>query len=110
MKKFITLSVIAVMVSIARNGTPARAQLPDGGYAPLPHGGNVYQAPSGWTVPPYYSYRAYGYGYRPYYGWSLPPYGFGSPYYNGYNDPYYYSYGPGVRQFLRMGGANFYGW
>jgi hypothetical protein len=47
----------------------------------------------------------YGAYYR-----ALPPYGFGSPYYNGYGDPYYYNYGQGARQFLRMGGADFYGW
>jgi hypothetical protein len=30
--------------------------------------------------------------------------------YNGYNDPYLYNYGPGMRQFLQFGGADFYGW
>jgi hypothetical protein len=43
-------------------------------------------------------------------GYAPPPVGFGSPSYNGYNDPYYGYYGPGVRQFLRYGGADFYGW
>jgi len=72
--------------------------------------GYIYDAPRGWVMPPPvspYYLAPYGYGayYRP-----LAPYGFGSPYYNGYNDPYYYGYGPGTRQFLRFGGADFYGW
>jgi hypothetical protein len=48
--------------------------------------------------------------YGSYYYGGLPPYGFGSPYYNGHGDVYSYRYGRGVRDFLRFGGADFYGW
>ena len=74
----------------------------------------VYEANSYYLRPPvvphyggYYGYGRgyYGGGYRP-----LAPYGFGNRNYNGYNDPYYRSYGPGVQEFLRFGGADFYGW
>ena len=59
----------------------------------------------------YYSARSYGYGFGlSGYSRALPPYGFGSPYYSGYNDPYFHSYGPGIREFLYFGGADFYGW
>lgn len=75
---------------------------------PLRHYGYTYYPPSGWAVPPPAYYPGSWYG--GYYGRALPPYGFGSPYYNGYNDPYFYSYGPGVREFLLFGGADFYGW
>jgi hypothetical protein len=77
-----------------------------------PPRGYVYYPPTTWVAPPYATYY-YPAWYPPAFrafGPSLPPYGFGSPYYNGYNDPYAYQYGPGVRQFLRFGGADFYGW
>jgi len=70
----------------------------------------VYVPPSYVPVPPL---TAYGYGYGPFYGgggYLPPPIGFGSPYYNGYGDPAYPLYGPGVQDFLRFGGADFYGW
>jgi hypothetical protein len=111
-KKVLVIALFALALSLL-NAVSSIAQ----SYHPLPHGGYVYQAPQAWVVPPYYGYGGYsgpysGYGsyYRPYYGWSIPPYGFGSPYYNGYNDPNFYSYGPGMREFLQMGGADFYGW
>ena len=69
----------------------------------------VYDATSYYRRPPAYYYPGYG-GYYGGYSRALPPYGFGSPSYNGYNDPYYGSYGPGTREFLRFGGADFYGW
>lgn len=85
---------------------------------PLPYGGYVYEAPSVYRLPPYavgmYHHPPPAYYvaplprarlYQP-----LPPAGFGSPYYNGYNDPYFPSYGPGMREFLHFGGADFYGW
>jgi hypothetical protein len=104
-----TTAAIAALLLAFSEAAPAQAQPHPGGYWPLPHGGYVYQAPQGWPVPPPY-YRGYGLGYGRYSWRALPPYGFGSPYYNGYNNPYYYSYGPGVREFLRFGGADFYGW
>jgi hypothetical protein len=110
MKNLTALVVAAGALTLADGGAAAQAQWPDAPYSPLPHGGYVCQAPGGWAVLPYSSCRTYPYPYRPHLGWSLPPYGFGSPHYNGHNDPYNYSYGPGVRQFLQMGGANFYGW
>lgn len=87
------------------------AGVDNGGQYHVPRpGGYVYYPPTGWAVPPLispYYIRPYGYGayYRP-----LPPYGFGSPYYSGYHDPNYYGYGRGTRDFLRFGGADFYGW
>jgi hypothetical protein len=108
MKKLAVAFVFALLICIGQGTTPARAQ--DPGYYPGPHGGYTYIAPHGWAIPPAPYYGGYGFGYGPSYWRALPPYGFGSPYYNGYNDPYYYSYGRGVRDFLRMGGADFYGW
>ncbi len=110
MKTILAFTVVALLLFTVPGATPARAQAP--GYWRIANGGYVYYPPRAWSVPPpvpYYS-GGYGFGYRPYAWRVLPPYGFGSPYYNGYNDPYYYSYGPGVRDFLRMGGADFYGW
>lgn len=77
--------------------------------------GYVYVAPPYAPAAPVYrfpyghSYGRYGAGY---YGGAYlpPPVGFGSPFYNGYNDPNFAFYGPGVREFLRNGGADFYGW
>lgn len=82
-----------------------------GRYTPTGPNGYIYEAGRGWMQPPLYQ-GYYGYGYSPYarYGRAMPPYGFGNPSYNGYNDPYYGTYGPGVREFLRFGGADFYGW
>jgi hypothetical protein len=86
-------------------------------YIPTGPNGYIYDRTWGHTSRPYY-----GYGYRPRYsayGYAAPysrayrplaPYGFGNRNYTGYNDPYYYSYGPGVREFLDFGGADFYGW
>lgn len=100
-------------------------------HAPVPPGGYVYDAPSAYPRTPVYvqpipqawGYPArggypyqygYSYGYGAYPGYipraATPPYGFGNPNYNGYNDPYKASYGPGVREFIRWGGADFYGW
>ena len=70
-----------------------------------------YSPPGYWgAVPP----AGFGYGYSywgsPRSGYDLPPYGFGQPGYTGYNDPLLPTYGPGVQDFLRFGGADFYGW
>ena len=70
--------------------------------SPPPYWGYGGWGYGGWGYPGGYTY---GYGYR-----TLPPAGFGSPYYSGYNDPYYGAYGPGVQEFLDLGGADFYGW
>lgn len=81
----------------------------------IPTGPNSYVYDRTWghdRTPDYYDPGAYrwGYGYRPYTGYrALPPYGFGDPSYTGYNDPYYHTYGPAVQDFLRFGGADFYG-
>jgi hypothetical protein len=100
--------VAAALIAVNwNNATHARVYV---NYYPPYAGGYVYYPPSAWVAPPLYGpYYASPYVYGAYYR-ALPPYGFGSPYYNGYGDPYYYSYGPGARQFLRMGGADFYGW
>jgi hypothetical protein len=75
------------------------------GYTSTGPNGYVYVAPPSVVVPPVYPYGGYfGRGY------ALPPVGFGSPYYSGFNDPSYGLYGPGVREFLYFGGADFYGW
>ena len=98
--RFLALVMIIVALGFADS---ARAQ-----YSVWhgPRGGYVYYPPTTWVGPPYgYYYGPVAPYYRP-----LPPYGFGSPYYNGYNDAYSWRYGPGVGQFLRMGGADFYGW
>jgi hypothetical protein len=109
MKKCFAIAAIASLLFALGAGTPARAQTP--GYIyPTPNGGYVYSAPRGWVVPPLPYYYGYGSAYGPAYWRAIPPYGFGSPYYNGRNDPYAPSYGGGVRDFLWMGGANFYGW
>jgi hypothetical protein len=111
MKKGFITAVLASLYLALVCTTAARAQAP--GYIyPIPRGGYVYSAPRGWAVPPVPYYYGYGaaYGYSPGYWRALPPYGFGSPYYNGHNDPYAPTYGSGVRDFLWMGGANFYGW
>lgn len=52
----------------------------------------------------------YGYGTLGRRAYDLPPYGFGNPYYSGYNDPLLPTYGPGIQEFLKFGGADFYGW
>jgi hypothetical protein len=100
----VLLGVLLLTASISRSGEPERrnrlaARPPD-----LPRVW-VYEPPSIQPLPPQYPY-AYGADrlYRP------PPVGFGSPYYNGFNDPYFDLYGPGVREFLWFGGADFYGW
>jgi hypothetical protein len=111
MKKRLTIAVVGASLLALGVCTDARAQAP--GYIyPTPNGGYVYSAPRAWATPPIPYYYGYGaaYGYGPGYYRRLPPYGFGSPYYNGHNDPYAPSYGGGVRDFLWMGGANFYGW
>jgi hypothetical protein len=102
------LLVVAALIAANWN-TATHAQV-YASYYPPRAGGYVYYPPTGWAVPPpivpyYGGPYVYGANYR-----ALPPYGFGSPYYYGYNDPYFYSYGRGVRDFLRMGGADFYGW
>jgi len=110
MKKHFSKAVVASLLFISWWGATARAQVP--GYVyPTPRGGYVYSAPRGWAVPPVPYYYGYGatYGLGPGFR-ALPPYGFGSPYYTGHNDPYAPTYGSGVRDFLWMGGANFYGW
>jgi hypothetical protein len=93
---------------------PLHAQGRPGTYIPTGPNGYIYYAPQAWAAPPPYYAPYYGYGgYGPGY-WASPrrlqPMGFGSPYYNGYNDPYYPTYGPGVREFIDFGGADFYGW
>jgi len=108
MKSTIPFVVLAAALLAFSTGK-AQAQVYSGGYAP--NQGYVYYPPTGWAAPPPIGYYPGPYfpGYGLYYQ-RLRPYGFGSPYYNGYNDPYYYSYGPGLREFLRFGGADFYGW
>jgi hypothetical protein len=105
----IVTSVIAGAVLLtAVNSTGFSRDKTEGyppGYTATGPNGYVYVAPSYQAVPPYYPYGGIYLG-----GYAPPPVGFGGPYYNGYNDPYYGYYGPGVRQFLRYGGADFYGW
>lgn len=110
-----TFAAAAVCVaSPARSAEDPLGKYPVGYTAKGPNG-YVYVAPSyapALPVAPYpygYAYGGVGAGY---YGRAslLPPAGFGSPFYNGYSDPNYRFYGRGVRQFLRFGGADFYGW
>lgn len=80
------------------------------GYTATGPNGYVYVAPQQLPAPPaYVAPPLHGFG-AAWYGSPLPPIGFGSPYYNGYSDPNYPLYGPGVREFLDFGGADFYGW
>lgn len=112
MRTLVLTGVLAAVFAIVVNSADAQWYRVER-YTPTGPNGYVYDAASGWIAPP-----TYGYGYAPgYYGYyggyttpQLPPLGFGSRWYDGYNDPYYYSYGPGVREFLRFGGADFYGW
>lgn len=97
---------------VAPQPGPVPVYQPERYYPTGPYGnGYVYYAPSvRWVNPaPAYSVSPapvyYGYGQR-----GIPPYAYGSPTYNGYGDPYYPTYGRGVREFLRFGGADFYGW
>jgi hypothetical protein len=76
------------------------------GYTATGPNGYVYVAPSYQPAVPYYD-PYFGIGAN---GYLPPPVGFGRPYYNGSNDPNYGVYGPGVREFLRYGGADYYGW
>jgi len=121
----------AVIATAVACGHASAAQDPLGryppGYTATGPNGYVYVPPSYGAVPPLYGYGYGGYGYGGFgyggfgYGYGLgsgyygraywpPPAGFGSPFYNGYNDPNYPLYGPGVREFLNWGGADFYGW
>jgi hypothetical protein len=111
MKTSATLLVAVAAFAMAVEASPERAEAQyyqAGRMTWTGPNSYVYDATSYYRRPPVYYYPGYG----SYYGYSraLPPYGFGSPYYSGYNDPYYGSYGPGVREFLRFGGADFYGW
>jgi hypothetical protein len=96
-------SVLSAAVGLAEGGRPtgnyprSRAEIPRI---------TVYAPPSYQAIPPPTPYASGYWGGLRY----QPPMGFGSPYYNGYNDPYFRSYGPGVQEFLRFGGADFYGW
>lgn len=100
-------AAVAIMFAMADCHVNARDKtegFPPGYTATGPNG-YVYVAPSYQPAVPYSPYGGfYTSGYLP------PPVGFGSPYYSGYNDPNYGLYGPGVREFLRYGGADFYGW
>jgi hypothetical protein len=106
-------TLLTALLSAIHCSQPAYAQTyPQAVDRALRAGGYVYAPPTVWAVPPPvapYYVAPYGYGYGAYYR-PMAPYGFGSPYYSGYNDPYYYGYGPGTREFLRFGGADFYGW
>lgn len=102
-------ALLAVVIGLNRSAGFANAQgYTSVWYDPVRHYGYVYYPPPRWATPApaYFPGRYLG----TYYGLPLPPYGFGNPYYNGYNDPLLNAYGPGVRQFLLFGGANFYGW
>jgi hypothetical protein len=106
MKTISRVVIIALIAFTFAASSKAEAQY-GGWYGPKR--GYAYYPPTTWAAPSYVpgpyvpSYGAYYYG-------GLPPYGFGSPYYNGYSDVYSYRYGPSVRDFLRFGGADFYGW
>lgn len=108
------VAATALVAALAIGSTATAQRLNAGSMTWTSPNGYIYNANSYYLNPPYYpSYYGYGGSFgRGYYGRSgpLPPYGFGSRHYNGYNDPYYGSYGPGVREFLRFGGADFYGW
>lgn len=105
---------LSLISSVASAKAPNRYEIDSypPGYTSDGKGGYVYVAPSYGAVPPVAPYgygAAYGYGYYGT-GYTPAPLGFGNPYYNGYNDPNYGLYGPGVREFLHFGGADFYGW
>jgi len=114
---FITAAVAAAaqcLTSAARSAEDPLGKYPPGYTATGPNG-YVYVAPSTAPAMPAYpypygtSYGGFGAGYYGRAYWP-PPVSFGSPFYNGYNDPNYALYGPGVREFLQYGGADFYGW
>ena len=109
MRVIFRIAVVAALTFAV--SVEAQAQYYGGWYGPKR--GYVYYPPTTWVGPPYvpgYYPGPYVPSYGAYYYGGLPPYGFGSPYYNGYNDGYSYRYGRGVRDFLRLGGADFYGW
>jgi len=111
MKTLATLVITAAALVLA--SAPAEAQEYHFRDRMIPTGPNgyVYDAQSYYRRPPLYAPGGYYGGWSgSRYGRAMPPYGFGNPGYNGYNDPYYNSYGSGVRDFLRFGGADFYGW
>jgi len=97
-------TILLVAVSSVASSSDKTRGYPQG-YTPTGPNGYVYIAPQFQALPPYTPYGGlYSGGYQP------APVGFGSPYYNGFNDLNYGFYGPGVRQFLYFGGADFYGW
>ncbi len=110
MKRLLSAAVVVAALTVLNAADFANAQgYTSVWYDPVRHYGYVYYPPPRWATPApaYYPGRYRG---TYYYGRPLPPYGFGNPYYNGYNDPLLNAYGPGVREFLVFGGANFYGW
>jgi len=106
--RFAKAAVAAAILLIAASSAGVSRDKTEGyptGFTATGPNGYVYVAPSYQPLPPYFPYAGvYSGGYYP------PPVGFGSPYYSGYRDPNYRFYGPGVRDFLRNGGADFYGW
>jgi hypothetical protein len=115
MSRMFIAAVVLGLTGVVSAATPNRYQIDSypPGYTTDGQGGYVYVSPSVGALPPVVPYYAPAYGVGTAYfgsGYLPPPVGFGSPYYSGYNDPNYGLYGPGVREFLRYGGADFYGW
>ena len=115
MKTLLRIATVAAIAVATQGAARAQDYSFNERYRPTGPNGYVYEAQRQWTVPPpYYGPGAYygsPYGYGRYGSlYAMPPYGFGSRYYNGYNDPAFPTYGPGVQEFLRFGGADFYGW